>query len=150
MPALRQHLGGHQPRGPGPDDHGRRHRTAVPLQGPPSPRDKRCVGHEPHTTHHTEEPTMNILRTLILTAATTLALGAGSAAHAETLEDMRFGDIAVVKMMDKNKDGMVSRAEFLEMMGKVYDMKAKQMKAKGGMMTSIEFDEFAKYLRAGS
>jgi hypothetical protein len=71
-------------------------------------------------------------------------------ARAETMDDMRFGDIATIKMMDKNKDGMVSKAEFLEMMGKVYDMKAKQMKSKGGVMSSIEFDEFAKYLRAGS
>jgi predicted HTH transcriptional regulator len=70
-------------------------------------------------------------------------------ARAETMDDMRFGDIATMKTMDKNKDGMVSRAEFLEMMGKVYDMKAKKMKSKGGVMSSIEFDEFAKYLRAG-
>jgi hypothetical protein len=38
------------------------------------------------------------------------------------MDDMRFGDIATMKMMDKNKDGV---------------------------MSSIEFDEFAKYLRAG-
>jgi hypothetical protein len=81
--------------------------------------------------------------------AASFALAVPLAARAETMEDMRFGDIATVKMMDKNKDGMVSKAEFLEMMGKVYDMKAKQMKSKNGVMSSIEFDEFAKYLRAG-
>jgi hypothetical protein len=80
--------------------------------------------------------------------AASLALAA-PIARAETMDDMRFGDIATMKMMDKNKDGMVTKAEFLEMMGKVYDMKAKQMKSKGGVMSSVEFDEFAKYLRAG-
>ena len=89
-------------------------------------------------------------RTAVLAAVGAAFAIAAPLAQAETMEDMRFGDIATVKMMDKNKDGMVSRAEFLEMMGKLYDMKAKKMKSKGGVMTSIEFDEFAKYLRAGS
>jgi hypothetical protein len=92
---------------------------------------------------------MNIGKRLVLTMIATAALAGTTLARAETIEDMRFGDIATMKMMDKNKDGMVSKAEFLEMMGKVYDMKAKQMKSKGGVMSSIEFDEFAKYLRAG-
>ena len=70
-------------------------------------------------------------------------------AHAETMDDMRFGDIVTVKMMDKNKDGLVSRAEFVEMMGKVWDMKARKMGVKGDRMKAVEFDEIAKYLRAG-
>jgi predicted outer membrane protein len=66
-------------------------------------------------------------------ALATLALAlAAPFAQAETMDDMRFGDISTMKMM-----------------GKVYDMKAKKMKSKGGVMSSIEFDEFAKYLRAG-
>ena len=90
------------------------------------------------------------LRTSMLAAmAASFALAAPLAARAETMDDMRFGDIATVKMMDMNKDGMVSKTEFLEMMGKVYDMKAKKMGSKNGVMTSIEFDEFIKYLRAG-
>jgi hypothetical protein len=88
-------------------------------------------------------------RTAQATLVTAVALAA-PIARAETMEDMRFGDIATVKMMDKNKDGMVTRAEFLDMMGKLYDMKAKQMKSKAGVMSSIEFDEFVKYLRAGA
>lgn len=87
---------------------------------------------------------------LVLAALSTSLALAAPLARAETMEDMRFGDIATVKMMDKNKDGMVSKAEFLEMMGKLYDAKAKKMGSKGGVMNSIEFDEFAKYLRAGS
>ena len=38
---------------------------------------------------------------------------------------------------------MVSKAEFLE-------MKAKEMKSKGGLMTSDDFKQFPMYLRAGS
>jgi hypothetical protein len=86
---------------------------------------------------------------LAIAAFTAAVAMSAPVARAETMDDMRFGDIATGKMMDKNKDGMVTRAEFLEMMGKVYDMKAKQMKSKGGVMSSIEFDEFLKYLRAG-
>jgi hypothetical protein len=93
---------------------------------------------------------MKIAQRLALTMIAAAALTGTTIARAETMDDMRFGDIATMKMMDKNKDGMVSKAEFLEMMGKVYDMKAKQMKSKGGVMSSVEFDEFAKYLRAGS
>ncbi|MBL8325265.1 MAG: hypothetical protein JNJ89_09945 [Rubrivivax sp.] len=88
-------------------------------------------------------------RTALASLVTAVALAA-PIARAETMDDMRFGDVATVKMMDKNKDGMVSKAEFLDMMGQLYDMKAKKMKSKGGVMSSVEFDEFAKYLRAGA
>ena len=88
------------------------------------------------------------IRLALAAMAATFTLAAPMA-RAETMDDMRFGDVATVKMMDKNKDSMVSKAEFLEMMGKLYDAKAKKMGSKGGVMTSIEFDEFAKYLRAG-
>lgn len=92
---------------------------------------------------------MKLAQRLALVAVAATALTATTALRAETMDDMRFGDIATMKMMDKNKDGMVSKAEFLDMMGKVYDMKAMKMKSKGGVMSSVEFDEFAKYLRAG-
>lgn len=86
------------------------------------------------------------LRTLFISAA--LLAGAG-AARADGLENMGFGDVMAMKMVDSNKDGMVSKAEFMDMMGKLYDAKAKQMKVKGGKMTSAEFDEVLKYMRAG-
>lgn len=87
---------------------------------------------------------------LIAIVSTAVALGAlGTAARAETADDNSFSGMARMERMDKNKDGMVSKAEFLEMMGKVYDMKAKEMKSKGGMMSSEDFKQFLMYLRAG-
>jgi Ca2+-binding EF-hand superfamily protein len=52
-------------------------------------------------------------------------------------------------MMDKNKDGMVSKKEFMAMMDKAYDMKAKAMGAKGGMLTEAQTKEFLKSLFVG-
>jgi hypothetical protein len=86
---------------------------------------------------------------LIGIAAVMTAILAAPAVRAETIDDMRFGDIMTTKMMDKNKDGMVSRAEFLEMMGKVYDAKAKKMKVNAAGMTQAEINEILMYLRAG-
>ena len=87
-------------------------------------------------------------RIILLGTSLALATMAG-AARAETPDDFSFSGMARMERMDKNKDGMVSRAEFLEMMGKVYDMKAKEMKAKGGMMSSADLKQFLMYLRAG-
>jgi hypothetical protein len=57
-----------------------------------------------------------------------------------------FEGARTVKMMDKNKDGMVSKAEFLEMAGKMFDMKAKEMKAKDMKMTQEQLNDFYKAL----
>ena len=89
------------------------------------------------------------IRFALAALATSMSLAA-PLARAETMDDMRFGDIVTTKMMDKNKDGMVSKAEFMDMMGKMWDAKAKKMGVKGGKMSSAEFEEIAKYLRAGS
>ncbi len=87
---------------------------------------------------------------LLAVLSTALALGAfGTVAHAETSDDMSFSGMVKLDRIDKNKDKMVSKAEFLEMMGKVYDMKAKEMKVKGGKMTSADFDQVLMYLKAG-
>ena len=71
-------------------------------------------------------------------------------AQAETIEDMKFGDLMTLKMMDTNKDGMVSKAEFQDMMGKLWDAKAKKMGVKGGRMSTADLDQILQYLRAGS
>lgn len=94
---------------------------------------------------------MNTRNRLLLSLATaTLLLGGATLARAETMDDMRFGDLMTTKMMDKDHDGMISRAEFLDMMGKMWDAKAKKMGVKGNKMTLAEFDEILKYMKAGS
>jgi len=59
---------------------------------------------------------------------------------ADTLPLAKIKEMMSVKMMDTDKDGMVSRAEFLEMTGKVYDMKAKEMGAKGGKLNAAQLN----------
>lgn len=64
--------------------------------------------------------------------AATMAMGLVSAtvalpARADSHDrDMNFE--MIFKLADKNKDSMVTKAEFLEAMGKAYDMKMAKMK----------------------
>jgi Ca2+-binding EF-hand superfamily protein len=83
-------------------------------------------------------------RQLIAIAMATLALGTfGSAARADnTMDDSSFSGMWKMDYIDKNKDGMVSKAEFMEMMTKAWEMKAKAMKVKGDKMTAEEFKKF--------
>ena len=60
-----------------------------------------------------------------------------------------FMNLFKMVMMDKNKDGMVSKKEFMAMVEKAYDMKAKAMGAKGGMITEAQMKEFLKSLYTG-
>jgi Ca2+-binding EF-hand superfamily protein len=69
--------------------------------------------------------------------------------QAETKEDMSFSGLMKMSAIDKNKDGMVSKKEFMDMMAKAWDHKAKEMNAKGDRMSKADFDEVLKYLRAG-
>ena len=74
----------------------------------------------------------------IATAALAMALSVGTALPARADDPYSFDK--VFRMMDKNKDTMVTRQEFLDAMGKVYDDKMKVMKAdpkmvKDNMMT---------------
>jgi hypothetical protein len=86
----------------------------------------------------------------IAVLSTALALGAfGHAARAESNDDMSFSGMFKLDRIDKNKDKMVSRAEFLEMMGKVYDMKAKEMKVKGDKVSAEDFQQILMYFKAG-
>jgi hypothetical protein len=87
--------------------------------------------------------------TLLAALATTLALAFGGAARAETMDDNSFSGMYKMERMDKNKDGMVSKAEFIEMMGKVWDMKAKEMKLKADKASAKEMEQILMYLRAG-
>jgi hypothetical protein len=87
--------------------------------------------------------------TLLAALATTLALAFGGTARAETMDDNSFSGMYKMERMDKNKDGMVSKAEFIEMMGKVWDMKAKEMKLKADKASAKEMEQILMYLRAG-
>jgi hypothetical protein len=82
-------------------------------------------------------------------AATLLAAGTAFAAGPSTAEYYPFQEIMSMKMIDKNKDGMVSKKEFMDMMSMSWDMNAKKMGAKGDMMTPDQFKEILMYLKAG-
>jgi Ca2+-binding EF-hand superfamily protein len=90
-------------------------------------------------------------QSLIATLVTSIALGLGStAAMAETAADMSFDGMIAMPRIDKNKDGMVSKKEFLDMMAAVWDEKAKKMSIKFDRMSAEEFRQIVMYLRAGS
>jgi hypothetical protein len=82
-------------------------------------------------------------------AASVLASGSAFAQAPLTAEFYPFAEIMSMKMIDKNKDGMVSRKEFLDMMAMAWDMNAKKMGAKGDMMTPDQLREIMMYLKAG-
>ena len=83
--------------------------------------------------------------------AATLALSANAAfAQAPTnAEYYPFAEIMAMKMMDKNKDGMVSKKEYLDMMSMAWDMNARKMGVKGETMTLEQFKEILMYMKAG-
>ncbi len=79
-------------------------------------------------------------RTLLTASAFALALGSAtiSLPAFARADDLTFP--IIFKMADKNRDGMVTRQEFVEAMGKAYDMKMDAMKGdarmvKGNAMT---------------
>ena len=82
-------------------------------------------------------------------AASLLAVGTALAAGPTSAEYYPFQEIMSMKMIDKNKDGMVSKKEFMDMMGMAWDMNAKKMGAKGDKMTPDQFKEIMMYLKAG-
>ena len=84
-------------------------------------------------------------------AATLLLACAGTAfAQAPTSQEFSaFKEIMSMKMMDKNKDGMVSKKEFMDMMSMAWDMNAKKAGVKGDKMTPEQFDMVMQYLKAG-
>jgi Ca2+-binding EF-hand superfamily protein len=87
-----------------------------------------------------------------LTAALVIATAvAGLSAPARAQEGTQddFMLLFKMQMMDKNKDGMVSKKEFIAMMEKAHDMKAKAMGAEGGLMTEAQMKELLKSLYTG-
>ncbi len=82
-----------------------------------------------------------VLNALVLAAT----LGASSVSFAQDKFDLQMWQDTqkIFAMLDKNKNSMVDKAEFLEMMGKSYDMAMEKMGTKGGTkMTAKQFQEF--------
>lgn len=91
-----------------------------------------------------------MLSTKFAAAAITAFAIVGFGAPAYAAEDMQDPFMLFkMEMIDKNKDGMVSKKEFMGMMDKAYDMKAKAMGAKNGMLTEAQMRDFLKSLYVG-
>jgi hypothetical protein len=89
-------------------------------------------------------------RQLIAIASTAFALCAfGTAAHAEKPDDFSFSGMWKMDYIDKDKDGMVAKAEFIAVMTKAWEMKAKEMKIKQDKMTAEEFRKFLESFSHG-
>ena len=92
---------------------------------------------------------MNARLSVICLAGAAL-LAAASPALANTAEvDMSFDGMVAMPRIDANKDGRVSRKEFLERMGAVWDMKLRQMKVRGDTASAEDFKQIMLYLKAG-
>jgi len=92
--------------------------------------------------------TKKLTAALVVASATALT-GMSMPAFAQEGTQDDFMLLFKMSNMDKNKDNMVSKKEFIAMMEKAYDMKAKAMGAKGGMMTQAQVQEFLKSLYVG-
>lgn len=70
-----------------------------------------------------------MFRRTLTAAAVLLALGAALPASAQQSQgDVVVSYHAMMKMADRNNDGMVSRQEFMDAMASLYDMHMKKMK----------------------
>lgn len=85
----------------------------------------------------------------IAIASSMLAAGSAFAAGPTNAEYYPFAEIMGMKMIDKNKDGMVSKKEFMDMMTMAWEMNAKKMGSKSDMMSDAQFKEFLMYIKAG-
>lgn len=81
-----------------------------------------------------------LVRTLALAAVTAVA----APAMANTLPTASI--IEMMTNMNTDKDGMISKTEFMDKMGKIYDMLAKDPRAKGGKITAEILADFRRAL----
>ncbi len=94
--------------------------------------------------------TIKARRVLQLACAGSLfsfALLGGTAHAAGDVDPHGFNDLKQMiakmpEMTDRNKDGMISKKEYLEMQGKMFDMASKK-----GMMTTDQFKSFMMEFR---
>ena len=93
---------------------------------------------------------MQFKKIAITLAAAAMLAATGTAFAAGTVSEFYpFAEIMSMKMMDKNKDGMVSKKEYMDMMSMAWDMNAKKMDVKGDKMTPDQFNQLLQYLKAG-
>lgn len=83
---------------------------------------------------------------LVAVSAATALLGLAAPARAGEGDMQDPFMLFRMAMIDKNKDGMVSKQEFIAMMNKAYDMKTKAMGAKGGLLTEGQVNDLIKSL----
>jgi hypothetical protein len=98
-----------------------------------------------------------MLRRALTATAVLLALGATLPASAQPRSQ---GDVVVSyhqmwEMADKNKDGMLSKQEFMDAMSAMYDMQMKKMKGdammvKGEMLSADAIRKLFKELYPGN
>ena len=81
-----------------------------------------------------------MVRSSIASALAVATLGLGS--FAVQAQEVTMADFWRVGAVDANKDGMVSRQEYLDMAAKSYDMMAKKMSSKPVGMSIDEFKRF--------
>ena len=87
--------------------------------------------------------TKKLVAATLATAALLGANGAARAAEGDTQDPFMLFKMSI---LDKNKDGMVSKKEFMAMVEKAYDMKVKQMGAKGGLLSEDQMQALLKSL----
>ena len=83
-------------------------------------------------------------------AVSLMSAGSAFAAGADGNDWQKFLDLTAMKAIDKNKDGMVSKQEYMDMMAKAWDMNATKMGARNGLMTPEQFKQFQAYFMAGA
>jgi hypothetical protein len=83
----------------------------------------------------------------LFTLASALSVAAVTPALAETKEDMSFDGMTAMARVDMDKDGMVSKKEFLDMMGKVWDEQAKKSGIKEQRMAGEQWRQMLLAMR---
>lgn len=73
--------------------------------------------------------------------------GVGLPAMAQEGTQDDFMILFKMDKLDANKDGMVSKQEFMAMMDKAFDMHVKSAGAKGAQLTEPQMMEFMKRMR---
>lgn len=86
------------------------------------------------------------MKTATLVRSAAVAIGLVAGASAAFAEGDIYSRLFEMRQMDRNKDGMVSKDEFLAMVAKLWDMQAAEKKAKDGMLDANQIKELEKLL----